>query len=541
MVINFFFSSFQSLLISIILSKILLKNENKLIIIEIAIFGLIFLSFLAVLINFIFPLNQLINTTLYFFIIIFFFQKKKKIYIKELLIILFVSLISLFLIVYDTVNRPDAYLYHLPYNQIINNEKIILGLSNLHFRFAHISIIQYLSSINYTYFTNTSAILSPIAIFWSLILIFYINDILKLIKKKEKLSTGKIFSIFVLIYISYKINRYSEFGNDMTGHLTIFYIVSKYLYHNRGDKFNLYLICTLVAFAIANKIFFIPVIIIPIFIILDENFNFLKFFLKLPFLLIIIWFFKNILISGCIIYPIHQTCSEQLSWTNKSQIKNERISGEAWAKAWPQRTNFEISMEQFNANFNWINAWSKLHMKLIINIIFPFIFLILLTSFIVKGKKKLNSDFKKELVILTFSFIGIILFFFKFPLYRYGYSFIIIFIIIFFKIYFFKHINHENFIKFCIISLTFCILVLVGKQTIRIINFWQTRVIIPEIKSNVDFEKKFKKVVVDSEFSYYFSEGECYYEFYPCTNQDLKNLKYKKINNYKILYNLIQK
>jgi hypothetical protein len=180
-------------------------------------------------------------------------------------------------------------------------------------------------------------------------------------------------------------------------------------------------------------------------------------------------------------------------------------------------------------------------MKLIINIIIPFIFLILLTYIAVKGKKKLNSDFKKELVILTFSFTGIILFFFKFPLYRYGYSFIIIFIIIFLKIFFFKHINHENFIKFCIISFTFCILVLVGKQTVRIINFWQTRVAIPEIKSNVDFEKKFKRVVVDSEFSYYFSEAECYYEFYPCTNQDLVNLKYKKINNYKILYNLIQK
>ena len=34
------------------------------------------------------------------------------------------------------------YLYHLPYTSILNNEKIIIGLSNIHFRFAHTSIVS---------------------------------------------------------------------------------------------------------------------------------------------------------------------------------------------------------------------------------------------------------------------------------------------------------------------------------------------------------------------------------------------------------------
>ena len=39
--------------------------------------------------------------------------------------------------------RPDAGLYHLPFTKILNEEKLILGLSNLHFRFGHTSILQY--------------------------------------------------------------------------------------------------------------------------------------------------------------------------------------------------------------------------------------------------------------------------------------------------------------------------------------------------------------------------------------------------------------
>ena len=57
-----------------------------------------------------------------------------------------VTCISFLIIIYSTVNRPDAWLYHLPYSNILNEHKIILGVANIHDRFAHISIFQYISS-----------------------------------------------------------------------------------------------------------------------------------------------------------------------------------------------------------------------------------------------------------------------------------------------------------------------------------------------------------------------------------------------------------
>ena len=46
---------------------------------------------------------------------------------------------------YSNEYRPDAGFYHIPYIQILNENKIILGLANIHSRFGHVSIIQYLS------------------------------------------------------------------------------------------------------------------------------------------------------------------------------------------------------------------------------------------------------------------------------------------------------------------------------------------------------------------------------------------------------------
>ena len=118
------------------------KNSNT----ELAIYGAIFVSFLALLINFFLPLNKTIATII--FIIPFFFLLKENLLLKKDFNFLLVSSFCVFLLIaFSNINRPDAGLYHLPYVQILNENKIIIGLSNLHIRFGHISIIQYLSAI----------------------------------------------------------------------------------------------------------------------------------------------------------------------------------------------------------------------------------------------------------------------------------------------------------------------------------------------------------------------------------------------------------
>ena len=98
------------------------------------IFSLIILSFFSLLINFFIPISKNINSI---FLIIGFLLilKYKKFYLKKKYIIfsIFSGLIIFLLISNSNVYRPDAGLYHLPYINIINEEKIIIGAANLHF------------------------------------------------------------------------------------------------------------------------------------------------------------------------------------------------------------------------------------------------------------------------------------------------------------------------------------------------------------------------------------------------------------------------
>ena len=72
--------------------------------------------------------------------------------IKNYRTILFYSILVTIIFLFDRFYRPDAVLYHLPFVKILNEEKIIFGLFNLHARFAHVSIIQYI------YFKNVSIV-----------------------------------------------------------------------------------------------------------------------------------------------------------------------------------------------------------------------------------------------------------------------------------------------------------------------------------------------------------------------------------------------
>ena len=93
---------------------------------ETFIFGIIFLSFVTLILNFFFPINKEIGSFLLLISFIFFFhnlvlsKSKKKIFIY----ILILAIISFLLISYSTINRPDAGLYHLPYTSVINENKI---------------------------------------------------------------------------------------------------------------------------------------------------------------------------------------------------------------------------------------------------------------------------------------------------------------------------------------------------------------------------------------------------------------------------------
>ena len=88
----------------------------------------------------------------------------------------------------------------------------------------------------------------------------------------------------------------------------------------------------------------LPIVCFSIYIIylLKENiYKNIKILFSI--LLIFSWIIKNILVSGCVIFPISLSCLENLSYVNIEEIKNLKFP-ESWSKDWPNRADKNIKM-----------------------------------------------------------------------------------------------------------------------------------------------------------------------------------------------------
>ena len=208
------------------------------------------------------------------------------------------------------------------------------------------------------------------------------------------------------------------------------------------------------------------------------------------------WFIKNILVSGCLIYPVNFTCVNNLNWYSsnpKFQISalNSSQFTELYIKGWYNKKNiinisednYQNDLEKksnFLKNFNWLNThWLSNNFKNIIKRFDYFIILILLmllmNKFILKNKflPKNNYFLTSEIkVIFLIGLVGTSVFFYKFPDGRYGASYILITLFCIF-INFFEKISFPDSIKKTnksLVSIIFSILclVMITKSIVRI-------------------------------------------------------------------------
>ena len=487
---------------------------------EVAVNGFIYFSFLALFVNFFAPLSVIINTLILLIISFIFFFKKKSFNKKELLILFITIFFCFFVITLDTINRPDAGMYHLPFIKILNEEKIIFGLANLHFRFGHISIIQYSSAINNNFFTSDIGILIPLISIYSFLTFYFLGDILNFLFNKNKKNYNHlsiIFSTLVLLYISYKINRYGEFGNDAIAHLLYFYLVSKLINYKKFDYLSFNKIYLISIFAILNKFMLIFSILIPIYIFFKDKISFKKALFSLPTIFLCLWIIRNIITSGCIIYPQINTCFTDLKWSNQKEIIQMSESSEAWSKDWPN-SNKEVSMKEYSKNFNWLSTWKNNHFKKIAKILIPYlivlIFIYLYFKFIKEKKYYFNLNSYIYKLPLLVSLIGSLLFFLKFPIYRYGYSYLISSLILI-LIYFIRFYDLEKIRKLSIFVVFIFCASFIYKQADRYTEFYTTRSLVPEI---YNIKKQHKTIQLNEGSFYNYSlNGSCMYDANLCT------------------------
>lgn len=508
--------------------------------------GIVFISFVALLFNFFIKLDATFNGIIYLIIFISFFVKNSLQFNKsELLFLIISSFITTALILFSTINRPDAGLYHLPYISLLNEHKIILGVTNINFRFGLTSIMQYISALNNNHLFNENGVSIPLASIVSFFYIYFLNDIWNVFKKKNQPDIGNFFSLLVTIYISYKLLRYSGFGNDVVPHITFFYLIS-YILKNDFKNLNIIKILLISVFIFINKPTLGVVFIIPVIIYLMRekllSKKFISIFYSFPLFFLYLWLIKNLLISGCLLYPIKLTCFENLPWTNKTQIVKVSTLGQAWSKGWSDKETTNIKMSDFNKNFNWIDAWSGKHLKYILKIIIPYLIILTIITILIRKKyclyKKKDEDLSKRLILsIVTCFFGVLFFFLIFPLYRYGYSYLISFFILIYLISIKNFVfskNSANLFKY----IFFITLILFSLKQFQKIynNFENSRWPNIYTLNEKGIINNYKLIKINDNFTYYQStSGDylCMYSNSPCTSDATeKNLKHKVILGY---------
>ena len=532
------------------LFKALLNFKNsKNDIIESGIYGFIFISLTTFFFNFFFKISN--NLSLIILILPFFFIYKNIFNLKLKIIYLsfILSLISSIIMFLDSANRPDAGLYHLPFINIINDSKIIFGLANLEFRFGHTSILQYLSAaFNNQIFTEKGVLIPLANIFaFTTIYIFTIfknsNGILKI-----------IFFLF-LFNVLYSMNRYSGFGNDDPAHIFFYLVICNFLlsiFDKNENYFKNVVFFSVFVFLI--KPFLIFVFLIPLFLLITKKIQLITKTNIFCLAIILLWFVKNIIISSCVIFPEPKLCFKSLEWTTlNSQVSNPlrvKRTSEAWSKDWPNKVG-EISQNEYIKNFNWVQSWKNNHFKIVLKEILPQLIIIILIFLIFPPNKfgfKLNK--KNSLIIFLFSFFCVAIWFLKFPIYRYGQSYLILFInsLLIVSLNFKSKNSKYDFVdinKFLISILLILTIGLVFKNINRIYkNFNNKYIDYPWPKMNSFTEENYKNTNIDvnsrdGKFLYFkpYPYSLCMYSSSPCTsNNNVGDIKIKTKYGYKIYY-----
>ena len=516
---------------------------------EAGLFGFIFLGFISLFLNFFLPLSKNLNTSIFLLFIIFFiFQNKSK--LEEILEVLITSLkisfIAIIFVAFSSNFDPDAFLYHLPYSNIVNDYKILSGSSLIHFRFGHISILQYINAFFNNHIFGADGIIIPISLAFSFFLLYLINQISKILRDDKYYNIHNFFIISSLIFVCLRMNRYSDYGNDNVA--TIFFLYFTSFFIKNFETNTNYLknkISLLATFIFTLKVFyFLPLILSFYLWISKKNLK----IVNLPNLFCIFflfsWLFKNILVSGCAIYPASFTCINKLPWyntENKKFIDASQISleSEAWAKNWNTYNKKQISLgikidkiesqKEYIKKFFWFKEWSNVHGLLILKKITPFlilvsILLILERKKIYKLKKKQNDKLFR--ILLITNLIALILWFIKFPIMRYGLAYI--FIQIFLMSYLLIKNKYFSKLKYILILSIF---ILISKNLIKIYNNFDKNIYPIIYKETTYFEKNTDKFIL-----YYTKNNElCGYKKSPCTNyeQNIKNIEVKNFLNYR--------
>lgn len=316
--------------------------------------------------------------------------------------------------------HTDANLYHLSYQNWIRSEKIVFGLTNLHGRFGFSSIYDYISSLLWVGKNNFINLHYLNLIFLVIFFNFLIINVT--IKNNTFLYYSSIFvTLFGLLdNFGFSGGRngflYIEgIGKQDVAFAVVFFITTL-LYINAilledFNKKSLIMLSILTLFSIQIRVIGLSLLIFFVYYIYKlmklNKLNILKYsFFQL--LIGFFWIIKNLIISGCIFYPVEITCKLNLNWYINNQAKIESLV----------TSDFFYGLSTEENLIGWYRHWfaSEFNTNLTSNFLLSIISLIFFRTIFFKTK---ITDKLTYYIIIFFIFFNFIFWIYNAPDFRF--------------------------------------------------------------------------------------------------------------------------
>ena len=440
----------------------ILLNKNKEDFLLNIIFGFLISGILITTIHFFFAINLVVITIIFtigFFLSIKNYDFSIQRVEKKFYLFFFVFLILIPIFISQKYHEDFGY-YHLPHIINLANEKIIFGLGNLNDGFIHNSI--WLNVISLFYIGNNyNFVTLPTFLLYFIFIIYSVNQIIN----QNKYYSSSYFLIICIFYLILKFTRISEFGNDIPSLIYSILGIFFFLKYEEEDnslnkKIFFFRHLSFVAFAVLIKFSVIPIIILTLFIFFRDfkiiSREIFKYNYFIIYFLVIIFFFKQFVYTGCFVFPSKITCMN-VSWFN-NEFLNLSSKLELVNKSYSVARAF-ISSDEYLVNFNWVPYWFNRNYPEIIEhfltMLIPiFIFLLLSKNNNNNINNTNNINYLK--VFVLFLVIGFIFWFTLSPVYRFGILYFLCLIFIFtIPLYKKKIFSKKIFLTLLCLFLTF--------------------------------------------------------------------------------------
>ena len=351
--------------------------------------------------------------------------------------------------------------YHFNFIEQISIHKPIIGIGNVDdIHILSSSFFSYAQKFFYLPFFEFKLIFIPVYLVFLNSIIFLIQ---KIYTSREKNS--QIFLI-ILVVLTVKFSRISEFGYDYLSNIILLNIFILYLTNIFSKKNNIlfkniYILFFLYAVSIKiTALFFAPLLI---YFLISDYIENKRYEFKNIYSLIAIFFIFSVILesflrSGCFVYFLETSCVDHnfISWSiDYQRVLDHSRHVELWAKGFYIQ---DITLEPlvYLDIKNWFSIWMNNHFfyKIFEFILIPFFLIIF---FLITEKIYFQ---KKYFFLFIASVVSLLLWFYNLPQLRFGLTILIVFFIslylIFIKTKLDEAINKRKyFIIICILILFF--------------------------------------------------------------------------------------